>query len=528
MSTPFIQLDAREVSSLGGARPLGSRTAMVAVFLILFGSYAYFWQGRDWNSASRLMLVYALGDQGTILINGLEDQTGDKAVYRGRFYTDKQPGYSLLALPVYLAAKVGLGLEPHPLNQPGFAHWPADYWVTLGTSGVFTAGTGALLTGLAIWLGVAPVWAMLPGLGYGIATPAYVYATLAYGHQTTSFLLLAAFLAVAWGAASPRPLGCAFLAGLFSGYACTIELSVAPVGIILGGWVLVRVLGRGWPATALATFLAGGFGPLVLLLTYNFLAYGSAFDMGYAHHAVPRFREVHSNQNPLGLRLPRWELVRPLLLGEYRGLLVYAPVLVLAPLGWLNLRRRGRGALALGSVAICLAIFLVNLSYPEWTGGWCTGPRLLVPLLPFGMMGVMGVLLDTGRDGLNRVLRGLALALVLAGAGVMLLCVGVGGRIPETLFQAPLSQPLSGVVWPLWRGDPIPRWWIGGRFGGNLVATFWPQVNNLQTLSGGWQWVQFLPLVLGQLVSIGTAVWLVRHKAAGAAVVQAVRPPMDA
>ena len=70
---------------------------------------------------------------------------------------------------------------------------------------------------------------------------------------------------------------------------------------------------------------------MVLLLTYNFLAYGSAFDMGYAHHAVPRFREVHSNQNPLGLRLPRWELVRPLLLGEYRGLLVYAPVMVLAP-----------------------------------------------------------------------------------------------------------------------------------------------------------------------------------------------------
>jgi len=353
----------------------------------------------------------------------------------------------------------------------------------------------------------------VPGLAYGLATSAFAYATLAYGHQTTSFLLLAGFLAVAWGACSKKPLLSAFLAGLFSGYACTIELSVAPVVLILGGWILARVLGRGWPASTILAFLAGGLGPLFMLLFYNYMAYGSPLEMGYAHHTIPRFREVHSSQNPLGIRAPKWELVLPLLWGEYRGLLVYAPVLALAPLGWLGLKRRGRGAMVLASVAICLAIFVVNLSYPEWTGGWCTGPRFLVPLLPFGMIGVMGALVDTGNRRLNQVLRGLALVLVLAGAVVILLCVGVGGRIPESLFREPLSYPISGVAWPFWRGAPVPPWWIGGRFGGNLVNTFWPDVNKNQVVPPGWQWLQFMPLVLAQGVAILGLIWWVKRQA---------------
>ena len=49
------------------------------------------------------------------------------------------------------------------------------------------------------------------------------------------------------------------------------------------------------------------------------------------------------------------------------------------------------------SASACLAVFLVNLSYPEWTGGWSTGPRLLVPLLPFAMLPAAAVLAVGGR-----------------------------------------------------------------------------------------------------------------------------------
>ena len=99
------------------------------VFIVLLGSYAYFWQARDWNSASRLMLTYALVDRGTVTLDGLDKQTGDKAFFHGHYYCDKLPGFSLLATGPYALAKLVRGLPDHPLNQPGFAHWEADSWV---------------------------------------------------------------------------------------------------------------------------------------------------------------------------------------------------------------------------------------------------------------------------------------------------------------------------------------------------------------------------------------------------------------
>src|ERR1700709_2273070 len=119
----------------------------VWVFVILLGSYAYVWQSRDWNTASRLMLTYAVVDRGTVSIDGLEDHTHDRAKFRGRYYSDKLPGFSLLAAGPYVVAKWARRLPGHPLRRPGrgFTHWPADYWVTLATSGLLTALTGVVL-----------------------------------------------------------------------------------------------------------------------------------------------------------------------------------------------------------------------------------------------------------------------------------------------------------------------------------------------------------------------------------------------
>ena len=55
------------------------RRPALGVFLILWASTAFFWHARDWNTASRLMLTYSLVDRGTIRIDGLESQTGDRA-----------------------------------------------------------------------------------------------------------------------------------------------------------------------------------------------------------------------------------------------------------------------------------------------------------------------------------------------------------------------------------------------------------------------------------------------------------------
>ncbi|HEX8201397.1 MAG TPA: hypothetical protein VF590_12995, partial [Isosphaeraceae bacterium] len=179
-----------------------------------------------------------------------------------------------------------------------------------------------------------------------------------------------------------------------------------------------------------------------------------------------------------------------LLVGRRRGLFLFAPIVLLAAPGWGVLgAKRLWGEVAVTGAA-CVAIFVVNLSYPEWTGGWSTGPRLLVPLLPFAMVPVAALLAVGGRRA-----TAAAGALAVAGGAIVLLFQGVGGRIPEFV-----ADPLGEAVWPLWRGAEPPGWVTGGRFTRTVVGWAWPAA--LGRLPETRRWVEFLPLLAFQAAAI--------------------------
>jgi len=475
------------------------RRPEVWVFVILWSSYAYFWQTRDWNSASRLMLTYAVVDRGTLSIDGLDDQTRDIARYRGHYYTDKTPGFSLLAVVPYVGARWAMRLPDHPRDRPGFAYWPADYWVTLGTSGLLSALSGAILVVLAGSLGCGPGRSALVGLAYGLATPAYAYATLAYGHQASAFCLLASF-ALLWEG-GPRPRLRSAFAGFFASYASVVEIQVGPVSAILGLYLLALAAGRKRPGSAVVAFALGATIPASILLIYNDLAFGSPWRMGYFYLIMDKFRKVHSETNPLGLGRPDWSKLGELLWGERRGLVRFAPIVGLTLPGLaVAAFRRTWGLVAVATAAMA-AVFLMNLSYPEWTGGWTTGPRLLVPLLPFALLPVASLLAVGGRPT-----TALAVGLAAAGGVVILMFQAIGARVPDAI-----ARPLVDGVWPLLRGDrPLPDWAFGIRYACNLTSLAWPEgVQRLPVRAG---WVQFLPLVAYQAGMIGLMMRCVRDR----------------
>jgi hypothetical protein len=453
------------------------------VFLILLGSYAFFWHSRDWNTASRLMLTYAIVDRGTVAITGLDRQTNDKAYYHGEYYSDKLPGFSFLAALPYAVARWVFRLPSHPLNVPAFAFWSADYWATLCTSGLATAAIGSILVLWAQELGCRPGRAAIVGLAYGLATPAYVYATLAYGHQVSAFALFTSFFLV-WRRQRRRDALGLLLAGFLAAYAAVIELQVGPVSAILGLYLLAQCLRGNRHPDALSLFAIGAVIPTLMLLAYNQLAFGSPFEMGYFHHATKQFADVHNPDNPLGLKIPAQfgRTLLALLWGRYRGLTFYAPILLLTVPGWIVLFCRRCWDLAIVTLLVVVAVVLVNLFYPEWTGGWSTGPRLLLPSIPFAMLPVAALLVRESR--LARVAMIAAMVLALIGGIEMLLFQGAGGRIPFAV-----NDPLVEFVWPHWIGRaPI--------LDRNLVAVAAPDLCSRKL--GGWQAVQFLPLVLMQ------------------------------
>jgi len=346
-----------------------SKSAAVLTFLAVWLTSGWYLQARDWNVASRLMLVYALGDRGSISLDGLDKQTGDLAFKDGHYYCDKAPGYSLLALPSYLGGKWLFGFEPHPLGQPGFAHWPADAWVTWCTSGLAAAIIAMSLAKMLAWVDVPNGFASLMAVGAIWGSPLAVYATLAYGHLVSSALLIVAGALVLSPGSMGISKGRAFLIGLTAGLGVLVELAQAPFAIAIGLAALGRCHGMKARFDSAVMMLLGAAPAAIVLLGYNFVAFGSPFDMGYFYHATKRFAEVHSAKNPLGLTRPDFSKLRPLFWGEYRGLVFYAPWIVLAVPGWGLMMRDRRFVMLWISLIGCAVPLWVNLSYPEWTGG---------------------------------------------------------------------------------------------------------------------------------------------------------------
>lgn len=458
-----------DIADIPGANPADGSTpghsprsipksAAVLTFLAVWLTSGWYMQARDWNVASRLMLVYALGDRGSISIDGLDKQTGDLAFKDGHYYCDKAPGYSLLAVPSYLAGKWFFGFEPHPLGQPGFAHWPADAWVTWCTSGLAAAIIAVILAKMLAWVDVPAGVASLMAIGAIWASPLAVYATLAYGHLVSSALLIVAGALVLKPGSTPISKGRAFLIGLSAGLGVLVELAQAPFAIAIGLAALGRCHSFKARFDAAVMMLLGAAPAAFLLLGYNFVAFGSPFDMGYFYHATKRFAEVHSAENPLGLTRPDFSKLKPLLWGEYRGLLFYAPWAALALPGWGLMIRDRRFCLLWITLTGCAVPLWVNLSYPEWTGGWSTGPRLLVPALPWAA-------LAAGYACRLRALRLGIVPAILWGWLVNSLCASVGGRIAQDI-----ARPMRDAVYPIWSEGRVPMFWPGEAF-----ARIYPQ-----------------------------------------------------
>lgn len=375
------------------------RTALI--FLLLLTSYAYVLpRWADWNQNSRLNLVLAMVDDDTVVIDRYVANTGDYAIYNGRTYTDKPPGLSFLALPVYLVLSPVLDLSPVQARLAAIGGGAAfeqtlreegsglgtekirfalvQYLLTLVVVATASAALGVLLFLALQRLGAAPGAAAFGALAFGLGTSAAPYAGNFYGHQIVAALLFAAFF-VAWPQPEERgrpAYARALLCGLLLGWAVISEYPAVLPGAMIGLYALFR-RGLRW----LGPLVLGGALPLLLLVVYDLVAFGTPLPIGYAHSAL------WQNQHTTGfmsITYPRFEALYGLTFGSFRGLFFRAPWLLLAVPGLIAWWRDGRWRAEWWVVLLAsLSLLLFYGSSAMWWGGFAAGPRYIVPLIPF-------------------------------------------------------------------------------------------------------------------------------------------------
>lgn len=349
----------------------------------------------------------------------------------GKGYSKYGIGLSLAALPFY---EVGRRAEQAGVRLPE----------THDEEGNLRTGTRVAavhLTNAAIGATtVLVLFLLVSSAGYGTAAAAGVAVALAsatlFAHATTTFLsepLSALTLTAAlWAAfeAGRREGGRAAawlaLSGGAAGLAIATRASnlapLVPLAIYVATQMRSRV-GVGARAAGAAAWglpaIAGG----LLVAAYNQTRFDHPLATGYGAEAS-------------AFTTPLLEGLAGLLVSPGRGLIWYAPPVLLGLLGARALLRRAPG-LALTAAGMVGALLLVAARYYQWHGGGVWGPRLLTPVLPLMLLPAAAVF--------ERAASGQAAARLARPA--IALCVGAGALGVALVVLVPFDR----YVGPLWR-----------------------------------------------------------------------------
>lgn len=294
----------------------------------------------------------------------------DVAVTDGKFVSLFPPGLSFLAIPGYLLGKF-LGIS------------------VVGTTAVislFALGNLFLIRSISVKMGAHPALALLGSLAFAFGSPAFTYAVSFYQHHLSLFLILAAVYLLMtkdrfWSRALTwLVLGVAILVDYPNG------VMFLPIALSLFRRLLaVREKGKDWVvsfkisgALALGAILL----PCLALLWFNYQSYGSPLQTS---GTLERTIEINrpgsgTEKSLLGFFRSRNMLNGFLVhfLSQDRGIIYYAPVVLLGLGGLLAAYRRGIPYTGL-LVGLSGANILLYSMWSDPWGGWAFGSRYLIP-----------------------------------------------------------------------------------------------------------------------------------------------------
>jgi hypothetical protein len=408
-----------------GPLPAADRRIAIALFVLALTTYGWFFGGGGWNQNAQFALTRAIVERATFAIDPFAASTGDLSFHGGHVYANKAPGTSFLAaVPYFLLVQIErrAGVE---ISDP-FTLILNSYLCTLFVCGILGALIPSILYVFArLHLDAPRFWCVTIALVIALGTPLFPFSTVMFAHVPSASLLFLSFCL----SRGKRP----FLAGLAAGAAGLINYLLIPLALLT---MLPMIRRRSGRLSDGALALTGVLLPLLLLAYYQWSAFGSPFRSSIAT-MDPRFTV---RQAWFGIfNLPSPEAAWGITFSPYRGLFYLSPVLLLAFAGIRVMVRERRILEALVILSVFLFLFVFNVSFNGWEGGFSIGPRYLIPAIPF-----LGVALLHSRGVWKSVFSATAVVSLLFNFAAAAVDPQPSGTIPRPMTQYILPLLLTG------------------------------------------------------------------------------------
>ncbi|MEP7199296.1 MAG: glycosyltransferase family 39 protein [Chloroflexota bacterium] len=382
-------------------------TILIGYLLSYSGRFFYVTDGYVMYNEARMLVetgrLFTPADLGGQLANA--EGGAIPYVKRGRdgqYYSKYGPGMALLEALVMFVGKI----QPqHTLRLLGLMN------------PILTAATAVLLYLIATMFTHHAKRAALIALAFAFTTFAWPYVAYDYSEPLQAFCVAAAiFFLFRWH--STQNLTLLSLSGLMVGYAAATKFTLL---LVVPG-LLVYLIARSSRAARLRAtvlFMVPIAAIAILLGLFNYARFGSPFDFGYDA------KETFSTPFATGAFGLAFSL--------NKGMIFFAPLVLLAPLGLYAMRQRW-----LPEAIVLVGIFLANLllysMWWAWQGGLSWGPRFLVPFVGLLLVPIV-FLLD------RPALQVAALILMIFGFGINAL----GMIVDVKAYRAAVDSGLSAA-----------------------------------------------------------------------------------
>jgi hypothetical protein len=364
------------------------RTSIFFFFLVLFAvttaGHIYTIDGYLNYSVTKSMASRAALDipKFMMTVEGLE----------GRHYSKLGIGQSLVSLPFYgmgsLVERIApenrifraysrsfefphdndlISTKPQTLIKTSDKDGARVFFTTL-TNATVAAALCVLFWMLLRSFGISPGLAFVGTLLLGFATPLWVYSRDLFAEPLFACCLVATFYLLREPGASSEHRKFV-LAGFASSLGILVRMSFTPIVGIFAVYLIFTSgdFRAGWrKALKYGLYCLPG---ILIVGLLNLSRFGAPTLTGY-HTAFDKGFSV-----PLGQGL-FWNLA-----SSYRSILLYAPPVLLFIAGFAGFGRKYRAELVL-IVSIAAYVFVIYSKWWAWHGGWCWGPRFLLPIMP--------------------------------------------------------------------------------------------------------------------------------------------------
>jgi hypothetical protein len=352
------------------------------------------------------------------------------------------PGQALLCVPWYALGQYLLA------RLPGVP--PDDTDLVVAFSSCLSNATFAALTVTFFFLlltgiGIALRPALFAAALVGLATPIFAYSAWLFSEPISAAIFVGVALLL-FGRnknhppiSTTIPITTASIAGLVLGFATLVRPTDGLAIPVFAAAVFIRD-GKSALRTAFALCLASSVGVAALLI-HNALLFGGPFQFGYPT-AAEGAKRLNTFDTPLLKGLYGF------LLSPGKSIFIFAPPLILALAGLRRLWRTERGTASL-AVLLPLVYLFFFARYTQWEGGYCVGPRYLVPSIVFLCLGLGPLLAER-----NARIRNTARFLLVLGAFVQSVSLATSfmedqtrrGRYYDADWNYRLSYSLSGQL----------------------------------------------------------------------------------